>query len=183
VKQIFLILTLLALSLTTINGQEIPYPDNDMLYTEFTAVRTSPWLKKGMKSSGYLAMNGLDRFIFNQLEPVPLIITRNGDEILFKKGAMKAVAVSADLIENQVFLFFDRNSGLTEKYDISTTPQEDKTLYTVTPRSEDTFEKITFTGKRDIIYTITILFNDGSTLNYTFSNSVTGTPPDERYFN
>ena len=61
-KLIFLILFLHCFVL--IFSQTLPQPENNQLYTEFISYRTAEYLKNPIISTGYIVMDGRDKFLF-----------------------------------------------------------------------------------------------------------------------
>ncbi|OHD24411.1 MAG: hypothetical protein A2Y34_04165 [Spirochaetes bacterium GWC1_27_15] len=165
-------------------SQKIPHPKNSMLYTEFTAYKSALYLKKPIVSSGYIAMNGLDKFIFKQTKPIVIEVKKRENRMFFKREGMNEIEISGnnDNSDNIAFLFSTNEDDLKKNFKIEQITTNGKQKYTVTPFKPTKVEKIEVIGIDDKIENIKIFFKDKSTILYEFKNTITGTSPNEKYF-
>ncbi len=159
----------------------LPKPKNAMLYTEFDFVRTSKYLKKPVTGSGYIAMEGQDKFIFRQNSPVRIVVRKNGRKMTFQKEDAQPVEIDPKSGGDVMFLF-DSDESINSRFDISAKRQDGRMLYSLVPKSDERIKSISVIAKGDRVEKIEINFANDSSLAYTFKNTVTGTAPGEKYF-
>ena len=177
-KLIFLILFLHCFVL--IFSQTLPQPENNQLYTEFISYRTAEYLKNPIISTGYIVMDGRDKFLFKQDEPISIEIKKNNNIITFKKNGMQAIQV--DSLSDDFTFLFDDPEKLKQKYFITKKNINNKEEYSVIPKQKENINQIIIITSGDKIEKIDINFNDKTNLVYNFKNTITGTKPDEKYF-
>lgn len=176
-----LIIIIFLLSNFIIFSQEqLPQPKNDQLYTEFVSYRYASYLKKPLAGSGYIAMDGKNKFIFKQIKPVIIEIKKNENKTTFKRGATEPIEI--DEMENELFFLFGEQKNINQIYDISKKVINNKDNYYIVPKEKQNISNITLIGLDDKIEKIEIFFNDNSKIIYEFKNTVTGIKPDEKYF-
>jgi len=165
-----------------IHSVELPHPKNDCLYTEFDSYRYAKFLKKPIAGTGYIVMDGKDRFVFIQTKPLHVEIRKNGDRVMYKKGNGMAVDVSNMAMD--MFFLFEEQDTLNANYDISKNAISDKDEYIVTPKDiiNQNLKYIRIIGKLDVFESVELFFNDESKILYIFKNTITGSKPDEKYF-
>lgn len=168
-------------------AQSLPKPDKDYLYTEFSSVRKLKYIKKPIVSSGYIAMNGKEDFIYRQETPTLLEIKKIGDAAFYKKANIDPIQIDLsksnfDESYSVIFLFYGDDKTVGEYFDITKTFADNLDNYKILPKKQGTIKLISATGLGDKLHSIDMIYADGSTLSYKFSNSVTGTKPDEKYF-
>ena len=160
----------------------LPGPKNDQLYTEFKSTRTSPYLKRPMSSSGYIVMNGKENFLFKQQKPVEINVRKDGEHMTLKIGNNPAVEINPDSGGDNIAFLFNNDGNLDKYYDITQSVSQGYDEYLVIPKKKSKIEKIIVQGKENIVISIILNFYDRSVITYTFKNTRTGTPPDEKYF-
>ncbi len=168
-------------------AQSLPKPDKDYLYTEFSSVRKLKYVKKPIVSGGYIAMNGKEDFIYRQVTPTLLEIKKIGDTAFYKKANIAPIQIDLsksnfDESYSVIFLFYGDDEAVSEYFDITKTFANNLDNYKITPKKQGTIKLISATGLGDKLYSIDMTYADGSTLSYRFTNSVTGTKPDDKYF-
>ena len=176
-KKIILILLFFQL-IILLFPQTIPQPKNNQLYTEFVSYRTALYLKKPIVSRGYIAMDGVEKFIFKQSCPVLVEIRKSNNLITYKRGDSEPIQV--DFVSDNIFFIFGESEKIKEKYNVI--QNDNKNKYYLTPKEKESIKQIIITAIDDIISKIEILFNDKTELVYEFKNTITGIKPDEKYF-
>ena len=167
--------------------QSLPKPDKDYLYTEFSSVRKLKYVKKPIVSSGYIAMNGKEDFIYRQETPTLLEIKKIGDAAFYKKENIAPIQIDLsksnfDESYSVIFLFYGDDEKVSEYFNITKTFKNNIDYYDIYPKKQGTIKQVSATGLGDKLYSIDMTYADGSTLSYKFANSVTGTKPDDKYF-
>lgn len=176
----FILLILLFNSIFMVFSADLPQPKNNRLYTEFVSYRTANYLKKTIISSGYIVMDGKSRFLFKQIEPLDIEIRKNEDKITYKREDMEPVEV--DTVSNAIIFIFDDPEKLKEKYTIEKTIKNNVDVYSIMPKGKDEIKSILIIGIEDKIQEVMVFFKNKTELIYKFSNTVTGTKPDEAHF-
>lgn len=177
----FIILLILFYSINIIVlSRNLPQPQNNQLYTEFNSVRTAPYLKRSIKGSGYIAMDGKEKILFKQEKPLNIEVRKTGIEVTFKRGKMEPINI--DLQDNDIMLIFSDVEKLQENYTIDTTKKNNKDTFRLTPKKETRIKEIIIISNNINIEKLEIFYKDKSTLVYTFHNTITGIKPDERLF-
>ncbi len=163
-------------------SNELPQPKDNLLYTEFVSYKYSPFLKKPGISSGIIAMDGKEKFIFKQLKPVIFILKKIDGRFTFQRQNTKEVAVDGETYDNDFMMLFGDSNKLAESFNIVENKVNTKSIFTITPKTENKILKMIITAKGDAFEKIEMLFNDNSKLIYEFRNTVTGKKPDEKIF-
>jgi Outer membrane lipoprotein carrier protein LolA len=159
---------------------ELPRPKDDRLFAEYDSFRYAKFLKKPLAGSGYIAMDGKDKFVFIQIKPVSVEIKKSGGRTTYKKGSNMPVDISGMAMD--MFFLFESDEKISAGYNVSKVAADGSDNYEITPKSPDNMINIKVTAKEDKVEKIEIFFKDGSRLIYLFKNAVTGKKPDERYF-
>ncbi len=182
---------LLFLSMTLILfSKDIPVPDNNYLYTDFTFERTSPFLKKPVTGSGRIVMDGKDNFIFKQIKPVLIIIKKIAGEISFQKGDAKPIIINAmsdDMDNGNIAILFSGDSArISELFKVTYSAIHGKDNFELIPRDDTgslkTILLIHIISNIDKIEKIKIEYKNKSTITYSFFNAITGIKPDEKNY-
>jgi hypothetical protein len=171
------------LSLTFPAFSKLPKPLNDNLYTEYQASQTSPLIKKPLQSSGYIAMKGQDLFIFRQIKPAPMKIRVIKREIFLTVKNQKPVRLPSGDQMNPLFVLFSDGINDSPDYRIRETREGDMEKYEIIPADKTSFTRITAYGSGDKMKTVVIELANRTTITYQFTNTQTGTQPDEKLFN
>ena len=161
--------------------QDLPKPKNNQLYTEFTSYRYAPYLKKPLVSSGYIALDGQDKLVFRQNQPVSIVVKKAGEKITYQKGNNTPIEVT-DASSNEILIIFGEQEGLQEKYDITKEIIDGKEKFTVIPKKNNRMKSMILFSAEDVLEKLEINFSDRSRLVYEFKNAVTGVSPDKKYF-
>jgi hypothetical protein len=177
-KNIFIICILLtAFQLFSL---ELPRPKDDRLFAEYESYRYAKFLKKPITGSGYIAMDGKDKFAFIQIKPVSVEIKKSGDRTTYKKGSNMPVDISG--MSMDMFFLFESDEKISAGYNVVKSAGSDFDNYDITPKTADNITNIKVKAKEDKVEKIEIFFKDGGKIIYIFKNIVTGVKPDERYF-
>jgi len=171
-------------------SNDIPVPENNYLYTDFTFERTSPFLKKPVTGSGRILMDGKNHFIFKQIKPVLITIKKISGEISFQKGDAKPITINAmsdDMDNGNIAILFSGDSArISELFKLTHSTIQGKDYFELIPResmlSLKTIQIIHIVSKADKIENIKIEYKNKSTITYSFFNAVTGIKPDEKNF-
>jgi hypothetical protein len=180
-KKILFIFILLNLFMF-INSENFPQPKNDQLYAEFTAKRTSVYLKQPVTSSGYIVMNGKNNFLFRQNKPVSIDVRRKNDSLTLKINNNEPVEIGSGPDSDNIAFIFNDPENLEKNYYITMTLSGGVNEYLVVPKKASKIEKIIAMASGDVIRTLNIYFRDKTVLSYEFRNTKTGTAPDEKLF-
>ena len=175
--KIILFLFFLTLVLSSI---EIPQPRNGELFREFNSYRYARYLKKPIHGTGYIAMDGKDRFVFVQTKPIMVQIKKINDRITYKKGFNMPIDVS-NMAMDMFFLFEDQDV-LKSNYDITKNFINNKDEYRIVPKEKNNLTIIKVTAIEDKVEIVELDFKDDAKIIYNFKNTVTGVKPDEKYF-
>jgi len=168
------------------NINELLNSKNRKLYTDFVAVRISPYLKKPKISSGYIVADG-DRFVFKQIEPVKMEIRQKNGLLTIKLPGNSEIVIdsnSNEYSDDVMFLFdtnFDFNDNfITKKYIINS-----KNHYELVPTKPKLAKKISLISLvviEDRLESMKLTFKNNSTIMYEFKNTVVGVTPNEELF-
>ena len=161
---------------------ELPHPENDQLYTDFVSYRFANYLKKPIIGNGYIVMDGKNKFLFKQIDPINIEIRKVDDKILYKVKDNQPIEISNDQDENIMFIFY--NSDLSNKnFDIQKKlNNNNKDFFNIIPKEKKNIINIEIISMLDKVEKITIYFINNSTLIYEFKNSITGKKPSEQFF-
>jgi outer membrane lipoprotein-sorting protein len=162
--------------------ETLPQPKNDQLYTEFTAKRTSTYLKKPVTGNGYIVMNGKNNFLFRQNTPVLIDVRKKGESLTLKINNNDPIEISSGSDNDNIAFLFDNPINLEKNYYISKTVSAGLDEFLVVPKKASKIEKIILTATGDMIRTLNVYFRDKTVVNYEFRNTKTGTIPDEKLF-
>lgn len=177
---VLLFITVFNLFSETVN---LPMPLNFQLYTEFTAVKTSKFLKKPLQYTGYIAMDGKNNFIYKHTKPVEIIVRKSGTKLTYKTNSSGEIDISGSSSgsgDNIAFIF---DENVSKDYEITKKSLVSGEFeFTMIPKKVHKILQVKITSKDDKFITIDMYFSDKSLLKYTFSNTVTGSPPDSKYF-
>lgn len=163
-------------------GAELPKPMNNQMYTEYLSYKYTPYLKKPAVASGIIAMDGKDKFIFKQTEPVAFKIKKDQEKIIYKRENMNEIIVEGNSSNYDFMFLFDESVDLTKDYKINEKVINEKIEFTISPKVKSKYKKIVVTAKEDKFEKLEFYFSDNSNLIYEFSNTVTGKPVDEKVF-
>ncbi|MCH5150330.1 MAG: outer-membrane lipoprotein carrier protein LolA [Spirochaetales bacterium] len=190
-KKLFLSIILSAVF--TVSAQEasvIPFPKNGQLYTEYTSRKSSPYIKKVIESTGWIAKDG-DKFAFFQETPSVLKVVNKGDEMSLKIGnnkpmKMKITADSATEYSDIGLLFTDDAAQIDRTFSISSEKIGSKTRYFLKPKGDNKvigkLEFMRFVSTQDKLEKLEIKYKNGTAIEFTFFNTVTGEDVDEKKF-
>ncbi len=162
-------------------SQTLPKPKDGKLYTEFTFVRKSKYLKKPIIGSGYIAMDGTEKFIMKQSTPVLIVVRKNNKKMTIKKENNEPIEVDPKASGDIMFLF-ENDEVINARFNITKQTIEGMDKFMITPKTKEQIKSINVISTFDKVNTIEITFNDDSNLIYTFKNTLTGITPDEKYF-
>lgn len=175
-----IIIIFLFLNFIIFPQEDLPQPKNSRLFTEFVSYRYAPYLKKPLTGTGYIVMDGKNRFIFKQVKPVIIEVKKIDDKTTFKRGNTEPIEVNE--MENELFFLFGDQTNIRRIYDISKKVINNKDNYYVVPKNKKDISNIFIVGIEDKFERIEINFNDNSKIIYEFKNTVTGIKPDEKFF-
>lgn len=190
-KNLFLLLFLLAVF--TVSAQDagvIPFPKNGLLYTEYTSRKSSPYIKKTIESTGWLAKDG-DKFVFFQETPSVVKVVNNGDEISLKIGnnkpmKMKMTADGAPEFNEISLLFTNDTAQINRTFSINSENIGSKTRYFLQPKANSgavgKLEFMRFVSIQDKLEKLEIKYKNGTAIEFKFFNTVTGEAIDEKKF-
>ena len=126
-------------------------------------------------------MDGTNKFVFKQINPVKIEIKKVDKRITYKKG--NAEPLTIDGLSDDIFFLFNYDSdNLGAKYNITRKYINNKEVYNIIPKEKKNIKHIILIAFDDKIEKIKIIFNDKSNLIYEFKNTITGIKPDEKYF-
>lgn len=173
-------------------GQEIsiPIPENKMLYTEYTFLKSSPYLKKGVRGEGIIAMSGEDKFTFVQFTPTKIKITKMKEEISFSTGNAPPVKMMGAGENGGGGDIMSLLTGETEKvnkvFQITHSRIGEKEEFQLKPKVDcketRNIEFIHFISIGDKLENLRMKYKNGTFLEFEFRNTVTGEKPDEALF-
>lgn len=190
-KKFFLSIFLFAVF--TVFAQEadiIPFPKNGQLYTEYTSRKSSPYVKKVIESTGWLAKDG-DAFAFVQETPSVIKMVTKGDEITLKIGnnkpmKMKTTADSAVEFNEISLLFTNDTEQVNRIFSINSENVGSKTRYFLQPKVNSgavgKLEFMRFVSIQDKLEKLEIKYKNGTVIEFKFFNTVTGEDIDEKKF-
>jgi len=162
-------------------SQTLPFPKNDMLYTEFVSYKKASYLKNPIKTVGYIVMNGNGNFLFKQISPIVIEVRKKDGRLTFKKENSQPIEIPNSPGGENIAFLFDKNSNYSN-FIITKNVKNNKDFFLVVPKNQDKIEKIEIVSNDDKIESIILFFKDKSSMTYDFKNTVTGIVPDEKYF-
>lgn len=164
----------------------VPIPKYYKLYTEFISYRKMKYLKKESIATGYIAMDGKDKFIYKQKTPFIIEIKKKGDIISYKRENANEIIIdisdkSNSQFEGIVFLKIFNEENV-EDFIITKRTVKNIDYYEIIPKKIVYIDSIKANGIDDKLYELIISYKDGSTLRYEFKNTETGINIDEKLF-
>lgn len=189
-KKFFLSLLLFAVFIVSAQEASIPFPKNGQLYTEYTSRKSSPYIKKVIESSGWLAKDG-DKFAFFQETPSVIKVVNVGDEMSLKIGnnkpiKMKAEADSAAEFSDINLLFSGDPEQVNRIFSINSENVGSKMRYFLQPKNGSgavgKLEFMRFVSTQDKLEKLEIKYKNGTAIEFKFFNTVTGESIDEKKF-
>ncbi|MBQ1998474.1 MAG: hypothetical protein II258_04150 [Spirochaetales bacterium] len=173
-------------------GQDvsIPRPKNELLYTEYTSRKSSPYIKKIIESTGWIAKDG-ENFAFFQETPSLLKVVNKGDEMSLKIGNNKPMKMKKSAAGNGEFnevniLFTADTAELNRVFAINCEAAGEKMRYFLQPKSKDgaigKIEYMRFVSIDDKLEKLEMKYKNGTVLEFKFFNTVTGEFIDEKKF-
>jgi len=159
---------------------------NRKLYTDFVAVRVSPYLKKPKVSSGYIVADG-DRFVFKQTEPVKMEIRQKNGLLTIKLPGNSEIVVdsSSNEYSDDVMFLFDTNFDFNDNFIIKKYIINNKNHYELIPTKPKLAKKISLislVALEDRLESMKLTFKNNSSIMYEFKNTVVGVTPNEELF-
>lgn len=189
-KKFFLSAVLFAAFIASAQEASIPFPKNGQLYTEYTSRKSSPYIKKVIESSGWIAKDG-DKFAFFQGTPSVIKVVSNGDEMTLKIGnnkpiKMKAAADSTVEFNDINLLFTDDTEQVNRTFSINSENIGSKMRYFLQPKvnggAVGKLEFMRFVSTQDKLEKLEIKYKNGTEIEFKFFNTVTGENVDEEKF-
>ncbi|MBN2546095.1 MAG: outer-membrane lipoprotein carrier protein LolA [Spirochaetes bacterium] len=163
-------------------GSVLPKPQNNQMYTEYLSYKYTPYLKKPVVSSGIIAMDGKEKFIFKQIKPVAFKIKKVKGKITYKRESMDEIIIENNSSNNDFMFLFDESVDITKDYNVNEKKINDKTEFMILPKNKGKYKKIIIISNKDKFERLEFYFSDNSNLIYEFTNTVTGKPVDEKVF-
>lgn len=163
----------------------LPKPKNNQLYTDYVSYKYTPYLKRPVITTGFIALDGKDKFVFKQLMPVEFVIKRLNEKITFKRAGMAEVVIDKDNsnAEYDFFFLFDEGYELLKEYNlIEKDIANGKKEFLITPKNKSNYSKIIVIAFDDKFESLELYFNNKTVLRYEFKNSITGQEIDKKYF-
>lgn len=157
-------------------------PEKGRLYTEFTCITTSPYVKNEVVSSGIIVVAGENRFLYRQDKPKKLIIKKIDDNMTLETGEGTVTPVSSSVIPEEIMLLFEVNADVEEKFEIVMTEHPSHNEYKITPREKSPVQTIFLYAAGDKVSSIRIHFKNRTKIVYTFHNTITGAGAGDKYF-
>ncbi|MBR3732034.1 MAG: outer-membrane lipoprotein carrier protein LolA, partial [Spirochaetales bacterium] len=117
------------------------------------------------------------------------VVTKTAKAVTYQREKMAPIRVdlsdtSAAGQHFDIIALFGDDEQVKQYYDIAVTDEGGVSHYTITPKNESKIRQMNALAVGDKLSSLIIFYNDGSTLKYTFRNTVTGTKPAdyEKYF-
>ncbi|HOJ64478.1 MAG TPA: hypothetical protein PLE45_08660 [Spirochaetota bacterium] len=162
----------------------LPVPKDYKLYTEFISYKKFKYLKKESISTGYIAMNGKDKFIYKQLAPFVIEIRKKDNNLYYKRENMNEIII--DITNSSQFdiaIFFNLDDKeFNENFVITKNKINNTDHYNIIPKNNSYVTNITAKGNDYKLEELTIFYKDGSFLRYEFKNTKTGMDIDSNLF-
>ncbi len=183
---IVLFLLLLCFSICAEDINNILHSANRELYTDFVAVRMSPYLKKPKVSFGYIVADR-DKFLFKQTKPIKMEVRQENGVLTIKLPGDSEIVIdgSSEEYSDDVMFLFDSAFDLNDNFVIKKDVVGDKDYYELLPNKPKLSKKISLISlvvKGDSLESMTLTFKNRSTISYEFKNTITGVKPDESLF-
>lgn len=191
-KKFFLLTFLFTVFVGMAQEIDIPRPKNDLLYTEYTARKSSPYIKKVIESSGWVAKDG-KKFAFFQETPSVIKVVNNGDEMSLKIGNNKPMKMKvasgggagAEFADVNI-LFTADTAEINRVFTISCEPVGNKMRYFLQPKTKDgalgKVEFMRFVSTDDKLEKLEMKYKNQTMIEFKFFNTVTGEVIDEKIF-
>lgn len=189
-KRIFLLIFLSVTFFAMSEDIAIPRPKDDLLYTEYTSRKSSPYIKKVIESSGWLAKDG-EKFAFYQDTPSVMKVVNKGDEMSLKIGnnkpmKMKVSAAGGGEYSDVNILFTADTAEINRIFTINCEAVGSKMRYFLQPKVKDgavgKLEFMRFVGTGDKLEKLEMKYKNGTMIEFKFFNTVTGESIDEKKF-
>ena len=118
------------------------------------------------------------------------MVTKTAKAVTYQREKMAPIRI--DLSDNSaaagqnfdIIALFGDDEQVRRYYDIAVTDENGVNHYTITPKNESKIKQMNALAVGDKLSSLIIFYADGSTLKYTFRNTITGTKPAdyEKYF-
>lgn len=167
-------------------SQDLPYPKNSQLYTEYICYKYTPYLKKPVISTGYIALNGGDKFIFRQLTPVEFYVKKINEKRVIKRANMDEITLtdSGANSEYDFSFLFDSSIDISKNFVVEKKllNEKDKIEFLLAPLKKSIYTKITLIAYEDKIEKLELYLTNKTILKYEFKNTITGKEIDKKIF-
>jgi hypothetical protein len=159
---------------------------NRKLYTDFVAVRVSPYLKKPKVSFGYIVADG-DRFVFKQTRPVKMEIRQENDLLTIKMPGNSEIVIDSDSNEysDDIMFLFDTRFDLRDNFIVKRDTINNRDHYELIPTKPKLARKILLISLvviEDRLESMKLTFKNKSSISYEFKNAIVGETPNEEFF-
>lgn len=167
---------------------KLPIPKDYKLYTDFVCYKKTKYLKKETITTGYIAMDGKNKFIYKQINPFVIEIRKRNNTILYKRENFNEITIEiSDTNHNDVDIFIISLFNSEEKdfennFFITKEVIKDYDYYKIIPKNTKYIKEIKAKGIDDKLTEIIITYIDNSLLRYEFKNVKTGKSIDENLF-
>ena len=169
---------------------DFPRPANDQMFTEYISEKKMKYVKKPITAAGKIIMYSKDELVYTQDEPAAFVVTKTAKAVTYQREKMAPIRI--DLSDNSaaagqnfdIIALFGDDKQVRRYYDIAVTDENGVNHYTITPKNESKIKQMNALAVGDKLSSLIIFYVDGSTLKYTFRNTITGTKPAdyEKYF-
>ena len=188
-KKLFHLIIISALSVGCF-AADFPRPANNMMFTEYISEKKMRYVKKPIISSGKIIMYNQDELVYTQDEPSAFVVTKTAKSVTYQRDKMSPVRIDFRDAQSSggqdfgVIALFGDDDEVNRYYDIDVTDESGVSHYVITPKQASKIKQMNALAVGDKLSSLIIFYNDGSTLKYTFRNTVTGTKPAdyEKYF-
>ena len=169
---------------------DFPRPANDQMFTEYVSEKKMKYVKKTITAVGKIIMYNKDELVYTQDEPAAFVVTKTAKSVTYQREKMAPIKIdindssaAAGQSFDMIALFGDEEQ-VKQNYDIIVTNENGVSHYTIVPKHFTKVKEMRALAVGDKVSTLIIFYSDGSTLKYTFKNTVTGQRPldYEKYF-
>ena len=185
-----LIFCIIVLSSLCAFAADFPQPKDNMMSTEYVSEKKMKYVKKTITATGKILMFNKDELVYTQEEPAAFVVTKTAKAVTYQRDKMAPIRIdisdsSAAAGQNfDMIALFGDDEQVNQNYDITVTDENGVSHYTITPKHISKVKEMRALAVGDKVSTLIIFYTDGSTLKYTFKNTVTGQRPAdyEKYF-
>ena len=185
-KCFFIVLFLVPFSMF---AADFPRPTNNLMSTEYVSEKKMRYVKKPITAAGKILMYSQDELVYTQDEPAAFVVTKTAKAVTYQREKMAPIRIdlsdpSAAGQNFDIIALFGDDEQVSRYYDIDVSDEGGVSHYTITPKNESKIRQMNALAVGDKLSSLIIFYNDGSTLKYTFRNTVTGAKPAdyEKYF-